>query len=87
MDTIKYTGPIAIAGDCTKVKARLTYSTDFGSHVLGSVLPLKDCVVDEYADIDSIVEDIMKAKAEATQVRAILIKVSQCRKSFLSQLM
>jgi hypothetical protein len=64
-----------VAGDCTKVRARLAYSTDFGSHVLGSVLPLESCVVDEYKDIENIVEDITKAKAEATQVRAILIKV------------
>jgi hypothetical protein len=73
--SIKYTGPVAVAGDCTKVHARLAYSTDFGSHVLGSVLPLEDCVVDEYKDIDIVFAAITKAKAEATQVRAILIKV------------
>jgi hypothetical protein len=75
VDSVKYTGPVVVAGDCTKVRARLAYSTDFGSHVLGSVLPLESCVVDEYKDIENIVEDITKAKAEATQVRAILIKV------------
>jgi hypothetical protein len=79
VDSVKYTGPVAVAGDCTKVRARLAYSTDFGSHVLGSVLPLENCVVDEYEDINSIVEDITKAKAAATQVRAILIKVCTFR--------
>jgi hypothetical protein len=66
VDSVKYTGPVVVAGDCTKVRARLAYSTDFGSHVLGSVLPLESCVVDEYKDIENIVEDITKAKAEVT---------------------
>ncbi|KAH9853326.1 hypothetical protein C2E23DRAFT_859281 [Lenzites betulinus] len=40
VDALKYTGPVALAGDCTKVRKMLTYSNDFGSHVLGAVLPL-----------------------------------------------
>ena len=76
VDSIKYTGPIAIAGDCTKVRARLTYSNDFGSHVLGSTLPLDKCEVDSSDDIDEIIEKIAKLGVLATQVRAILAKVS-----------
>jgi hypothetical protein len=75
VDSIKYTGPIAIAGDCTKVRARLTYSNDFGSHILGSTLPLDECEVDNPDDIDDILKNITKKKVLATQVRAILAKV------------
>lgn len=75
VDSIKYTGPIAIAGDCTKVRARLTYSNDFGSHVLGSTLPLDKCEVDSSDDIDEIIERIASQGVLATQVRAILVKV------------
>jgi hypothetical protein len=75
VDSIKYMGPIAIAGDCTKVRARLTYSNDFGSHIIGSTLPLDKCEVDSSDDIDEIIEKIANQKVLATQVRAILVKV------------
>lgn len=76
VDAVKYMGPVTVAGDCTKVRARLAYSTDFGSHILGSVLPLEECVVNEYDDISKIVSEITEANSAATQVRAILMKVS-----------
>ncbi|KAH7902899.1 hypothetical protein BJ138DRAFT_1200019 [Hygrophoropsis aurantiaca] len=60
--------------DCTKVRGRLTYSNDFGSHILGSVLPLDQCQVDDSADIDEVINNIKKANAIATQVRAIIAK-------------
>ncbi|KAJ6596163.1 hypothetical protein DFH09DRAFT_1407086 [Mycena vulgaris] len=75
VDSIKYTGPVAVAGDCTKVRKRLTYSTDFGWHILGSVLPFEQCVVENPEEIDAAIAKITMAKAEATQVRAILIKL------------
>ncbi|KAJ7215413.1 hypothetical protein GGX14DRAFT_533972 [Mycena pura] len=74
-DSIKYTGPVAVAGDCTKVRKRLTYSNDFGGHILGSILPLRECIVTDRDDIDQVMAQIQKAKAEASQVRAILIKI------------
>lgn len=81
MDAVGYKGPIAVAGDCTKVHPRLAYSTDFGGHILGSTLPLDECQVDEVEDIENVIDRIHKAKAEATQVRAILAKVN-CSYSF-----
>ncbi|KAJ7300630.1 hypothetical protein DFH08DRAFT_828272 [Mycena albidolilacea] len=51
IDTIKYTGPAAVAGDCTK------------------------CIVENPEEIDAVIAKIMTAKAEASQVRAILVKV------------
>ncbi|KAJ7679396.1 hypothetical protein DFH06DRAFT_1166490 [Mycena polygramma] len=75
VDTIKYTGPVAVAGDCTKVRPRLTYSNDFGSHILGSTLPLEECEIDDADDIDDAIQKIREKKAMATQVRAILIKI------------
>jgi hypothetical protein len=74
---------VAVAGDCTKVRKRLTYSSDFGGHILGGVLPLKDCIAEDRDDIQRVIEKITKAKAEASQVRAILIKVFIPRKIFV----
>lgn len=73
---VNFQGAIVIASDCTKVRARLAYSTDFGSHILGSVLPLEECEVDEIEDIDEVIADIKKKKAIASQTRAIVAKVS-----------
>jgi hypothetical protein len=76
VDSINYSGPVAVAGDCTKVKKRLTFSHDFGGHILGSVWELENCIAEDPADIERVVSEITKAKAEANQVRAILIKLS-----------
>ena len=73
--TVSYGGLVAIAGDCTKVRPRLAYSSDFGGHILGSTFPLDKCQVSEIEDIDEIIEDILKSKAQATQVQAILVTV------------
>ncbi|KAJ7430573.1 hypothetical protein B0H11DRAFT_1942811 [Mycena galericulata] len=53
-DSIKYSGPVAVAGDCTKVRKRLTYSNDFGGHILGGVLPLEECIAEDREDIERI---------------------------------
>ena len=75
VDSIGYLGPVAAAADCTKVRARLTYSNGFGNHILGSVLPLHHCTVNSADDITSVVDNIVKSKAMASQVWAILLKV------------
>ncbi|KAJ7026886.1 hypothetical protein C8F04DRAFT_1296018 [Mycena alexandri] len=72
-DSIKYYGPVADAGDCTKVRKRLSYSNGFGGH--GSVWELADCIAEDPEDIERVINEITKAKAEASQVRAILIKI------------
>ncbi|KAJ7054413.1 hypothetical protein C8F01DRAFT_1259690 [Mycena amicta] len=72
VETLKYAGPIAVAGDCTKVRKRLTYSTDFGGHILGGVLPFEQCSVESPEEIDAVITKITKAKAEATQVVALI---------------
>ncbi|KAF7972503.1 hypothetical protein HWV62_17876 [Athelia sp. TMB] len=75
IDSVQYIGPISIAGDCTKVRARLAFSTDFGSHILGSTLPLDQVEVEEPEDIDRVIADIKQRKAQATQTRAIIAKI------------
>ncbi|KII93766.1 hypothetical protein PLICRDRAFT_674207 [Plicaturopsis crispa FD-325 SS-3] len=74
-DTLHYTGAIIIGGDCTKVRKRLSYSNDFGSHVLGSVLPLDECEVEDGDDIDLVIANVKEQNDAATQVRAILAKL------------
>ena len=58
-----------------RVRQQLSYSMDFGSHVLGSLLPLEECKVDEPEEIDGIIANIKKKKAIASQTRAIVGKV------------
>ena len=74
--SVNFQGAIVISSDCTKVRAWLAYSTDFGSHVLGSVLPLDKCEVDDTEDIDDVIAEIEAKKAIASQTRAIVAKVS-----------
>ena len=75
VDAIKYQGPIAFAGDCTKLRPRLSYSNSFGGHVLGTTLPLEECKVDCADDIDRIIKRAKEAKAVGSQVRTIMAKV------------
>ncbi|KAJ7041877.1 hypothetical protein C8F04DRAFT_1390777 [Mycena alexandri] len=75
VDSINYRGPVAVAGDCTKVRKRLAYSNDFGGHILGSVWELEDCIAEDPADIERVIGEIAREKAQASQVRAILVKV------------
>ncbi|KDQ56779.1 hypothetical protein JAAARDRAFT_207846 [Jaapia argillacea MUCL 33604] len=74
-DSLGYCGPVAYGGDCTKVRKWLSYSNDFGGHILGSIFRLQDCEVDKADDIDVIISLIKKENAWATQTRAILAKI------------
>ena len=51
------------------------YSNDFGSHVLGSMLPMEQCIVDSAKEIDEVIKNIRVKKAGVTQTRAIIAKV------------
>ncbi|KAI0753037.1 hypothetical protein C8Q80DRAFT_1118279 [Daedaleopsis nitida] len=73
VDTIRYDGPVASASDCTKVHKWLTYSNDYGSHILGSVLPLLECIADDFDDIDTLVEHVGDEEMIATRCRASLL--------------
>ncbi|KAJ7877549.1 hypothetical protein B0H14DRAFT_2567669 [Mycena olivaceomarginata] len=57
------------------VRKRLCYSNDFSGHILGSIWALEECIAEDPQDIERVINEITKAKAEPTQVRAILIKV------------
>ncbi len=76
IDMLKYSGPVALAGDCTKVRKCLTFSNDYGSHVLGAALPLEECAVKDRNDIENFVSRVSESNDFASQVRAILVKVS-----------
>ena len=75
IDLLGHKGPVAVAGDCTKVKQRLQYSRKYGGNVLGSVLSLEQTSVATVSEIDTLVGKINKDNKLATQTRAILIKV------------
>lgn len=74
-DALKYYGPWVVGSDATKVRQWLVYSNDFGSHVLGSVLPMEQCTVDSAKEIDEVIKNIRAKKAGVTQTRAIIAKV------------
>ncbi|KAJ3489093.1 hypothetical protein NLJ89_g11559 [Agrocybe chaxingu] len=75
IDSVKYGGPVFVGSDCTKVRKRLNFSAQHGSHILGMTLDLADVEVDSVEDIDEIVERTVRKKAHATQVRAILTRI------------
>lgn len=75
LTSINFKGGIAIASDCTKVRKRLSMSTQFGFHILGTTLPLSDVEVEDSKDLDDIVDQATQKNALATQVRAIIAKV------------
>lgn len=81
MDSVGYDGPVAFGSDCTKVRQRLTYSTDFGSHILGSVLSMEECEVHENEDVETVMKRINADKDDkkATQVRAIMVNVTHSK--------
>jgi hypothetical protein len=62
--------------DCTKVQANLAFSNNFGGHIIGSNLPANECHIDDGNDIEAVIERIKKRNGIATQVRAVLVKVS-----------
>lgn len=76
LDSVKYQGPVLIAADCTKVRKRMNFSTQFGCHVLGTTFDLADVEVEDAEDINEIVDRAVKKKAVASQARAIIAKVS-----------
>jgi hypothetical protein len=71
VDTVSYTSAVAVLGDCTKVWQCIIYSTNFGSHILGSdisIVLLDQCEVEEIEDIDKIIAKMKQNKVMATQV-------------------
>lgn len=81
---MKYTGPFIVGIDCTKVLKRLSVSTNFGLHVLGTTLPLSNVEVDSVGDLDYIVDQVTGKKALASQARAIVAKVGLATVSYAS---
>ncbi|TFY65415.1 hypothetical protein EVG20_g5598 [Dentipellis fragilis] len=75
VDKVGYMGPIALAGDCTKIRAALTYSDSFGGHIMGSTLSPEECMIRNHEDIDKVITHIESKDAKAKQVRAILAKI------------
>ena len=68
--------PIVLSMDCTVLRGRLLHCSEFGSHILGSVAPLEELEVKKRDDIDRIIQNTVKAKQLANQVRVLIGKVS-----------
>ena len=61
--------------DCTKVRAKLTYSQELGC-IVGSTLNFDDTQVTTYDDIHLKIKEIQDNKATASQVRCVVLKVT-----------
>jgi hypothetical protein len=58
-----------------QLKARLSYSGLFGSHILGAVKSLAELEVKKDDDIEIIIDDIIRKKLLASQVNVLVAKV------------
>ena len=74
MDALKWTGPVVAMTDCTKVRAKLTYSQELGC-IVRSTLNFDDTQVTTYDDIHLKIKEIQDNKATASQVRCVILKV------------
>ncbi|KAJ7052712.1 hypothetical protein C8F01DRAFT_1331915 [Mycena amicta] len=74
-----YTGPWICAGDGTKLRPLLTMSTEFSekgsAHVVGSTLPLQDCLFSTSEEQSRIISDVETGKAIASQVWVLGIHI------------
>ena len=88
MDSVGYNGLVTFGSDCTKVWQRITYSTDFGNHILGSVLSMDECEVYENEDVETMMKWINADKDDkkATQVWAIMVNVTHSKFVCLAKL-
>ncbi|KAG6883721.1 hypothetical protein C0993_004308 [Termitomyces sp. T159_Od127] len=75
VDAVGYTGPVSFASDCTKVRPRLTYSNDYGGHVLGSMLCMESCKVSDVTNIGDVISKVKEEKTLSTQVRVYMVKI------------
>ncbi|KAJ7202071.1 hypothetical protein GGX14DRAFT_311719, partial [Mycena pura] len=78
-ERMNYTGPWICAGDGTKLRPLLTTSTEYSekgsAHVVGSTLPLGDVLFKSSEEQTKIITAIDGAKAIATQVWVLAIKI------------
>ena len=74
MEALKWTGPVVAMTDCTKIRAKLTYSQELGC-IVGSTLSFDDTRIITYDDIHLKIKEIQNNNAVASQVRCIVLKV------------
>ena len=74
MQALKWTGPVVAMTDCTKIRAKLTYSQELGC-ITGSTLSVEDTNILTYDDIHSKIKEIQDNNLVASQVRCIVLKV------------
>lgn len=67
--------PIILSMDCTVLRGRLLYCSEFGSHILGAVAPMEELEVKNRDDIDRIIKNTVDKKQLANQVRVLVGKV------------
>src|SRR5256885_11648885 len=60
--------------DCTKIRAKLTYSQELGC-IVGSTLSFDDTRIITYDDIHLKIKEIQNNNAVASQVRCVVLKV------------
>ncbi|RHZ55112.1 hypothetical protein Glove_420g91 [Diversispora epigaea] len=74
LDSINYTGPIAVMSDNTKLKPRLRYSSQLGC-IISSTLSQEEVEINIYNDIPKVIKSIKDNKAIANYVRVYILQV------------
>ncbi|KAJ7252831.1 hypothetical protein C8J57DRAFT_955015, partial [Mycena rebaudengoi] len=72
---MNYDGPWIVAGDGTKVRMIILFSDKDSAHVVGSTFPLRNVLFKSSEEQSKITSDIDAAKAIATQVWVLAIKI------------
>ncbi|CAG8854125.1 3772_t:CDS:1, partial [Gigaspora margarita] len=73
LDTLHYNGPVLAMTNCTKLKARLQYSSSLGC-IVGSTLNRNHCKIETYNDIYNKISDIKQKNAVTKYVRAYVFQ-------------
>ncbi|PKK64327.1 hypothetical protein RhiirC2_787664 [Rhizophagus irregularis] len=74
MEVLKWTGPVVVIMDCTKICTKLTYSQELGC-IVESTLSFDSTNVITYDDIHLKIKEIQDNKAITSQVRCVVLKI------------
>ncbi|CAG8823795.1 631_t:CDS:1, partial [Dentiscutata erythropus] len=72
-DSMNYNGPIIAMTDNTKLHPRLGYSTNLG-YIVGSIFSYDQTRVEDYDEVETIIQNIISNNAIAKQVRLYLLQ-------------
>ncbi|RIB11242.1 hypothetical protein C2G38_2262096 [Gigaspora rosea] len=73
-DSMNYNGPVIAMTDNTKLRPRLGYSASLGC-IVGSTFSLNQARVNDYNEVNTVIQNMVANKAIAKQVRLYLLQI------------